>query len=159
MSEAKGEEPVTKPLGVVQYCYSPLPISHYHLEGVARDEFRVIRECRNWMQVWNLFWLSEPRLDKLPGSGARWYKVYTPSPGLLTQVVLDVNHTDDLLQALTGHPVGFLDYWSTVNARIFRAYFNQGGESWWNTVKTRAQEAEKRLLSEAPPFNFKMLKG
>lgn len=127
--------------------YAPHDIELYRLninfgptDALSRMEHRV--------QVWNLFWLSLPDLDKLPGTTLPWMKVFQLPTGVFPAIVADV-YEDDLLRAKLGlSPLAFALWFEREDASIYDTYALLGGASWVETVLRRAHEAHARIESE-----------
>lgn len=138
-----------------RYCYSPHPMERYLLHGVKDDEVSAIMQLDRSVAVWNLFWLSVPGLDNLPGSGRRWHKVYKPVENALATIVTDVLEDEVLYRKLMMHPEQFYDWFEREDHTIFDCHEVLGGDIWVETVLTRAQAAIDRLIIQNPVVSFK----
>ena len=101
--------------------------------------------------AWNLFWLSNPQLDKVPGSGNRWYQHYRPVAGMLTAVYRDITSDSTLRGKLSQHPLLFLEWYERQTHKTMDLYRSLAGPNWVQTVTARAQEASDRMITQAPP--------
>lgn len=133
------------------YRYSNFPMEAYKLP-IQRDEVDVIGmfEEAQRLPIWNLFWLSNPTIDAVPGSGSRWHRHYAPLPGLLVSVFQDVLDRSDLMGAVTSHPSQFMVWFCGQNAAEFRTYDIAGRVKWMDNVLERSQKAADGLLKVAP---------
>lgn len=136
----------------VTYRYSPQPMSEYKLTGVPHDEVSVIAKSEHPEAVWNLFWLSIPALDSVPGSGHDWWRGYTPTPGILGAILADVYQDEVLYRKLMMHPEMFIQWFEREDHSIFDSYNVLGGPTWVATVLKRAELAVNRLCAEDPPI-------
>jgi hypothetical protein len=136
------------------YRYSPLPIPEYNLVGAPQNEINTIMGGDRREAVWNLFWLSLPQLDTIPGSGNKWWERYQPTAGALRAVVMDVNQDEVLYRKLMLHPEAFLSWWEREDHSIFDAYDVLGGKRWAETVLRRAEETAQRFACDMPPVSI-----
>lgn len=135
--------------------YSPLPIDSYSLEGVNNDIVGAIKGLTPELPglptptaVWNLFWLSEPSLDHLPGSGPRWHQFYRVRPGSIVSVYKDVTDDHVLQRKLLMSPLSFTDWFARRNPVAYRC--NVVFPNWHSTVLSRANQALERRLQSHP---------
>jgi len=133
-----------------QYLYSPFPIEAYHLTGMPQDEARVIGGIKNRLPYWNMFFLSVPALDHLPGSGADWWRQYTPVSGACPAIMEDVREDDVMIRKLVMHPDNFAEWWERQDHSIYEAYYLLGEDDWAATVLRRAKAAAVREASTHP---------
>lgn len=124
--------------------YSPKPIEDYFIEMQSYCGIRRIAENEQCSQeIWNLYWLSDPITDALPG-------FYGPLTNLLkvservTAVTQDVLEDYHLAQALSWSPSRFLDWFCREDPTIYDCY-EAFGPDWVETVKLRAIQAAERL--------------
>ena len=123
-----------------QICtYSPLPIQSYFLQGADHCVMRVIERQSMFSEAtWNLYYLSMPSLDLVPGAGKNWYKVYKTDGllvnNLLSYISLDANLHDHLLQ----HPAKFVAWFK-------RSRYIDLDPKWAEVVIARAEEVALRL--------------
>ncbi len=137
------------------YLYSPLPLSNYRLPNLPSCEASVIaREARS-LQVWNLFWLSNPTIDLVPKYGADWWKHYHPVIGGLSAIITDVREDECLFRKLSMHPDAFSVWFEREDHTIYDAYDVLGGEAWVANVMSRADLAAARMAVENPPVEVK----
>lgn len=127
--------------------YSPRPIGDYVISSVPVCEVREVLQIgpAERAAVWNLFWLSTPALDTLPGAGGTWWKGYTPQEGLLAAIIGDAIEDAALHHKLMARPSKFIEFWQRQDHSIFDTY-EILGDSWVQTVLERAQEAERRFV-------------
>lgn len=123
--------------------YSPLPLESYVIPSLPTCQVREIKQIEQWPGIWNLFWLSVPTIDTIPGSGTGWWKGYKPTPGVLGAVISDVMLDEPLYRRLISHPRKFADWWYRQDPSIFETY-EVLGEGWAETVLQRAHEARDR---------------
>jgi hypothetical protein len=129
----------------VKSClYSPLPVKSYYLQGRDNDAVRTIINFDEGPSIWNLLWLSYPKLDNIPGSGLNWTRVYISSPDLFSAAIHDVNEYATLAQMLKEHPAKFAKWFAKEDHKAWHCYAI-GGEDWVSTVLARAQEAVNRV--------------
>lgn len=123
--------------------YSPHPPESYVIGSMPTCQVREIQKIEHWQGIWNLFWLSVPDIDTLPGSGVDWWRGYTPTAGVLGAVISDVLLDEVLYRRLVSQPRKFADWWCRQDPTIFTTY-EVLGEKWAETVLTRAHEARDR---------------
>lgn len=133
------------------YRYSPLPPDRYWLPGTSQCEVRILQGSLHASALWNLFWLSNPGIDKVPKTGPQWYRHYRPVDGLLSAVVRDVHYDAALACKLDMHPEMFLEFFERDDHSIYECY-QRFGKPWVETVRSRADAAVVRMLSEKPPI-------
>jgi len=143
------------------FRYSPLQIENYRLPGMKTCEVRSIEEMPepDKAAVWNLFWLSIPDIDTVPGSGKRWFKTYTPVAGATGAIVRDVlagiraDALEDpvMYYKVRLHPRRFIEWFEREDHTIYDSYYVLGGPKWVSTVLTRAERAKAHLLEEFRP--------
>lgn len=124
--------------------YSPLPITDYFVETRGKCSIEAVADLEESVAVWNLFWLSLPELDSIPGSGKGWYKGYTTNGTLQEALVTDVYEDSVLRCKLKMAPADFLSWWKREDHTIYDSYLI-GGKDWVETVTARAAEAAERL--------------
>lgn len=133
-----------------QYQYSPLEPGRYSCHGYeGRDDVSVITGLARGAAIWNLFWLSNPNIDRVPELGRRWRKGYQHQVGLSEAVIADainIEH-EPLIWKLTMHPDSFMDFFQRQDHTTFRLY-HRGGQAWVDTVMARAEESAIRITSE-----------
>jgi hypothetical protein len=139
----------------MNYRYSDKEIEEYRLSRDWRCEVGQIEVMDNYLPVWNAFWLAYPSLDLVPGSGSNWWRVFTPSNGVLTQVWRDVAEDDEFEKHLTLHPYRFLSWFETQKHKDFYAYGAAGGDKWVSNVIQRAELAAFRVTEIEPPVSTK----
>lgn len=131
--------------------YSPLPLEDYHLTGVEPDFVDGLQQHVDWLPMWNLFWLSNPTLDSIPGSGAAWWRTYRTITGGLQAVLDDVTEDRPLRDHLMLQPRAFAAWFrAEKDHSIFDAYYVFGGEDWVKNVLERADAAADRLNETGP---------
>lgn len=135
---------------MTNHCYSPLPSERYRLEGMPQDEITTLREHGREDAIWNMFWLSVPSLDNIPGAGKNWTKVYTPVPGALGSIISDVSGDEPLYRKVLMHPYAFMSFFERQDHSIFDTYAQLGGQRWVDTVMERAELAGARLTLRNP---------
>ena len=129
----------------MQIClYAPRPVESYHLAGRDSDAIRTIIKFDEGPAIWNLLWMSYPKLDKIPGSGLNWTKVYIASPDLFSAAIHDVNEYETLAQMLKEHPAKFAKWFAKEDVKSWHLY-GVGGAEWAATVLSRAEEAAARI--------------
>lgn len=139
------------------FVYSPRPIGDYHLIGLETDEVNVISQTGIPGPLWNLFWLSNPGLDKIPEAGARWWRVYRPDATLLSTLIRDVYNDAALTSQVVEHPFVFLNWFEAQEHRDYLTYEAHGGRRWVDTVLQRSDEAATRIVTLSP--SIKILGG
>ena len=106
--------------GPPMYRYSPHPIESYFIQGLeGRCEAGVISKLPKPEAVWNLFWLSTPLIDNLPGAGSNWLNVYKPTTSGLAAIVSDIIFDKCLREQLLMHPTKFAAWISSLRFEIF----------------------------------------
>jgi hypothetical protein len=120
-------------------------MKHVALPGM--DEIKDIALAQRSRAIWNLFWLSIPSLDKVPGSGNNWWRKYTPVEGALVAIKSDVIEDEVLYRKLCMHPSQFFEWFGRERDHsIYNSFATMGGKPWVNLVLNRAEEAAERLL-------------
>jgi hypothetical protein len=94
-------------------------MTDYQIVGVRADVVSWIAREPLAAAIWNLYWLSEPQLDALPGAGMRWINRFRPQAGGLAAVIRDVNQDPLLARKLQEPPGQFLSWFETEDATIF----------------------------------------
>jgi hypothetical protein len=125
--------------------YSPLPRSMYELQGAEDCDVRAIGRLERAQATWNLYWLSAPALDLIPGSGEDWWKVYTPSADVAASLALDVAEDEVLYRKLMMHPQAFGAWFEREDLTQFSSYALMGCEQWRTIAMARACEAMERM--------------
>lgn len=133
-----------------RFRFSPHPISEYSLQGMPHNETAIITRLKESLQVWNLFWLSIPSLDLIPGTGVHWYRVYSPVPGAVNAVIHDVLEDEVMFRKLGMHPDAFVGWFEREDHTMFDCYDKLGGRQWVDTVIERAEMASARLAGSIP---------
>ena len=124
--------------------YSPKPIEDYFIEAQHYCGIRRIaggEQCSQ--EIWNLYWLSDPITDVLPGFSGPLTDLLKVSERV-TAVTQDVLEDYQLAQALSWSPSRFLDWFCREDPTIYDCY-DVFGPGWVETVKLRAIEAAERL--------------
>jgi len=129
----------------VVHEYSPLPRHMYELQGAEDCDVRAIGRLERSTAIWNLYWMSVPALDLIPGSGADWWKVYSPAADVAATLASDVMDDEVFFRKLTMHPQSFGAWFEREDLTIFDAYPLMGCENWRTIVMARAQEAMERM--------------
>lgn len=127
--------------------YSPLPLQAYEPENPVGCDTSEIKKHPQSTAVWNLFWLSCPDVDTLPGASATWAQHYTPRPDVLAAVVADVTLDDTLFRQLSASPRDFAAWWCRQDCRTFDTYYYLGPK-WPINVLERAHQAIARMKPE-----------
>ncbi len=125
-------------------------MSHYRLEDITLDEVAVIQSAPDSDAVWNLFWLANPLLDLVPGTGNRWYKVYRPTEHLLSNVIWSVGNDEALARKLLMNPLVFSEWFSRQEPFRFRMTEQQN-----ENILTRSEAVGRSLLVNQPPVVIK----
>lgn len=134
------------------FRYSDHPVGAYMIDlGVHQCEVAVLASLGDDDTFWNFFWLSNPKLDHIPGSGKDWWRKYTPVNHLVEAVIRDVSDDYTLHHALASHPLAFAEWWADQNHKDFHTYPVAGGDDWVSTVARRAEAAGDRLTRQYPP--------
>jgi hypothetical protein len=133
----------------VIFEYAPLKRQMYELEGLAQCEVSEIGKLEKGNAVWNLFWLSTPTIDSVPGSGLLWWKQYEPIPNAAMVITADVLGEEVLYRKLLMHPHAFMDWFSREDLSIYDSYSALGGDAWREVVLNRASTAVDRLRVSA----------
>jgi hypothetical protein len=134
------------------YCYSPRPMADYRIHALSECEVSVIAKQPRSLATsfWNLFWLSTPSIDGIPGnSNGQWWKIHTPIAGALAAVVTDIRGDEVLHRKLLMHPSRFLEWFERDDHSIYECY-HVLGSSWPDTVIARGEEACLRLTPNLP---------
>jgi hypothetical protein len=95
--------------------------------------------------AWNLYWLSNPGLDKVLEDRTNWWAHYQAVEGGLVAVIDDITEDDTLYRKVTAHPAAFLRWFSEEDQSIFDSYTAYGRRRWVSNVLARAEEAAQRL--------------
>jgi len=130
--------------------YSPLPIEDYHLAGVSPDFVDCFQEQEHGQALWNLFWLSNATVDLIPGTGKMWWKGYKSVQGGIQALLDDVTEDRPLREHALKPPGVFAEWFRKEDHSIYDAYPVFGGETWVQTVLSRADEAAARLAEASP---------
>jgi len=126
--------------------YAPKDINEYHLSGVSTDFVTAIEREEAAEAIWNLFWLSVPSVDTIPGSGESWWRTFKVQPASLAAIMADVVEDSTLRNKLCGPPGEFADWFEREDASIYDSYYALNGEVWRENVLRRAREAASRPL-------------
>lgn len=126
---------MSKPL-----VYSPLPASSYVIQGVEACEASWIMAQPLALPIWNLFWLSNPNIDNLPGAGKDWWKVYRPLKQSLSAVAGDVMSDEVLYRKLLMPVHRFAEWFERADHKVYLSYKVFGGDLWVSAVMSRAKE-------------------
>lgn len=129
------------------FIYSPLAISNYILPTATRCAAKEIQESPQSHAIWNLFWLSCPDVDTLPGAGPAWAQHYRPRPDVLAAVTADVTLDEVLFRRVMSRPEKFAAWWCRQDYSIFDTYYYLGPK-WPVTVLERAHQAIARMKPE-----------
>lgn len=133
------------------YVYSPKGIEAYFLPGLdLKCEAGAISTLIRSGAVWNLFWLSTPGIDQVPGAGNEIYKLYYPVKGAAASMTADVMLDDALYSKLCLHPSRFLAWFEAEDHSIYDCYDILGEQVWVDNVIRRATEAASRMAAEVP---------
>lgn len=127
------------------FRYSPLPIDQYRVVSLPTCEVAIVQGHPKRDAIWNLFWLSVPALDHLPGTGRDWWKHYKPVHGALSAVIRDVLDDEVLFRKLLLHPSRFIEWFERDDHSVYECY-EVIGTPWVDTVLVRAEEAATRRL-------------
>lgn len=128
--------------------YSPLPAEMYKAPTVDYCEVRSILQIETHSAaVWNLFWLSTPSIDRMPGAGTTWFRHHQPDPKAAAAITADVLFDEPLLRKLCMHPSSFYEWFERQDHSIFDTYYVLG-EGWIDTVLTRAAQAISRIAAD-----------
>jgi len=134
------DEPTPKGAMVYPFTYSPRPAEDYIIKSQPICEARVAIRSPFPVPIWNLFWLSVPALDKLPGSGLNWWVSYDIVPGGLTAAIRDVVNFPLLRLMLMKSPLDFGAWWKSSTVTHLNGY-PVFGDTWKKTVADRARSA------------------
>jgi hypothetical protein len=135
-------------------------MTDYQIVGVRADVVSWIAREPLAAAIWNLYWLSEPQLDALPGAGMRWINRFRPQAGGLAAVIRDVNQDPLLARKLREPPGQFLSWFETEDATIFDSHV-AFGDDWPATVVKRAHlailntEGRKVVSGNVVQVNFR----
>jgi len=121
-----------------QIVYSPHPATDYIIRDLDDCEVSWILGLPIAFPTWNLFYLSVPEIDRLPGSGADWWKHYKPRVGAMGAVITDVTDDEVLYRKLMMPLARFSEWFERADHQSFRCYHHLGGNAWVDTVNTRA---------------------
>lgn len=117
------------------FTYSPYSIEQYMLPGLnKRCEAGAISDLKRSASVWNMFWLSTPGIDQVPGSGKGIYKLYMPTPNAAASITADVCLDDVLHAKLSMHPSRFVAWFEREDHSIYDVYEILGERQWVDTV-------------------------
>lgn len=134
---------------LVPLVYSPLPPEVYKAETVDYCEVRSILSLeQHAIPVWNLFWLSTPGIDKMPGAGPAWFRHHQPDPKAAGAIVTDVLKDEVLLRKLSMHPSRFYEWFEREDHSIFDTYYVLGEDRWVDTVLERTARSISRLAED-----------
>lgn len=129
------------------FRYSPLPITSYQPTDSALWGPQEIRESPQASAIWNLFWLSCPEVDTLPGAGPLWPQHYLHRPDVLAAVIADVTLDEVLFRRVGSRPEKFAAWWCRQDYSVFDTYYYLGPK-WPVTVLERAHLAIARMKPE-----------
>lgn len=130
------------------YRYSPHPIESYLIQGLeGHCEAGIISKLPNPGAVWNLFWLSTPQIDNIPGSGSNWLNVYKPTVNGLAAITSDIIFDEVLNRKLLMHPVKFAA-WVKVKDMTDYDSFAKYGVDWISSIVERCGESAFRIATE-----------
>ena len=134
----------------MEYLYSPYPAESYRMLEGAKCEVGWIQEAQYPLALWNLFWLSNPSVDRVLDRSRPWWLSYRPQAGLLKALVEDL-HRDStrMVNRLEGHPLAFR-VWFDEQPHEAMSLWQLGGQEWVDAVVDRADEAAARY-----PITFK----
>ena len=136
----------------MKHRYSPHPLENYFIPGVERCEFRAMAESHaDGLAVWNLFWLSYPRVDALIGSTpGNWFRKYKHWPDLTGAIIRDARF-DDRMNYMLRQPVSRFHAWFC-NERDYTIYdcYAVMGPQWVDNVAQRSNDAAVWGLSQRP---------
>lgn len=130
-------------------CYSPRPIEDYYISTLPTCEARIVREHERAPAIWNLFWMSTPTIDNVPGSGRDWWRSYSPQVGALAAVIIDVVGDEVLYRKLLMPPQDFMAWFERDDHTVYECH-TLFGDPWHETVMSRADEAMRRTLKKVP---------
>lgn len=119
--------------------YSPLPATSYVLDGVNDCEVSWILRQPLAVPIWNLFWLSNPNIDVIPGSGNSWWSKYRAVEGTLSAVTADVLEDEVLYRKLLMSTQRFVDWFERADHQSYQCYHVMGGDQWVQNVICRAR--------------------
>lgn len=125
------------------HVYSPLPIDAYRLPGLDSDEVTIIQKSDFKGSLWNLFWLSTPGIDTVPGAH-KWWDHYRPHRYALSAMIKDLHGDAALAEKLVAHPETFLAWFDRQDRSVYECYDELGGNTWVETVVSRAVIASSR---------------
>jgi hypothetical protein len=130
------------------YNYSPRTIDDYCLPSLGGAcEVGSIAKLKRHQAVWNLFWLSVPKIDNVPGAGVQWVQVYRPIADAAAAITTDVLLDEVLYRKLMMHPTSFAAWFEREDHTIYDAYDVLGERAWVDTVLQRASLSAQRMAS------------
>lgn len=128
--------------------YSPEPVEAYFLQGMDQKcEAGSISKLARAAAVWNLFWLSVPKIDLVPSSGTKWVNTYMPINGVAASITADVMLDEALYRKLGMHPLRFANWFKDQDHSVFDVYGLLGEQEWVDTVIVRAHQSSARMAS------------
>lgn len=134
-----------------EYNYSTYPMKDYFIYNLGGHcEVGTMSRMPRGQSIWNLFWLSLPTLDTLPGAGPRWVQGYRALPSVGASIVSDVTLDEVLYRKLLMHPTSFVAWFEREDHTIYDVYNLLGEQQWVETVLQRARESAKRMAMSVP---------
>lgn len=131
--------------------YSPQPPSSYFIPGVDRCEIRMLTTEHPTPIIWNLYWMSYPRVDNLVGATPNgWWLSYRPYPELLKAVCADALQDERMRYMLGRPPAEFYTWFSLERDYTIYDCWSVAGNQWVETVLDRADQAAMTRLGPAP---------
>lgn len=132
--------------------YAPLRRQMYELPDLPTCEVSEIGKLDfGSVPVWNLFWLSVPTIDTVPGSGHDWWRHYSPINDAAKCITADVLGDEVLHRKLMMHPVAFIAWFQREDLSIYDTCDVFGEANWRETVLHRASTVVDRLRMMADP--------
>lgn len=132
------------------FNYAPYPMDHYMLAGLQGEcEVGAISKLDRAQAVFNLFWLSVPNIDVLPGCGKGWSCHYRQIEHAASTIVLDVSADEVLYRKLLMHPTRFAHWFEREDRdhSIYDIYGILGEDAWSATVINRARLSAERMAA------------
>lgn len=136
------------------FVYSPHPPDHYFIPGLDRCEVRMVNQEHPTPVIWNLLWMSYPKVDNLVGaSPTGWFLNYRSFPELVRAVCAD-SLEDERMRYMLGRPPAEFHNWFS-RERDYTIYdcWSVIGNQWVDTVLDRAEQAALSAI-KAKPFIF-----
>lgn len=131
--------------------YSPHPLTSYHIPGVDKCEFRAMGTIPESDAVWNLYWLSNPAVDTLPGSTPQgWWHRYRSWAELFGATLRDAMHDERMNYMLKQTPATFHAWFCKERDYTIYDCFDVMGARWVENVVTRSNDAAVRRLITKP---------